>query len=1507
MADTGGKPGMNGGSPVSGKSIGNSPTSNGHKSKKSHTEREMAEKSVSSPTQTLNEKSVTRRRSMTAANPDGRVLAGYDFRGKDDTKLDLRALSIRSLKSDLVQLSSRLEFVYMPSNRLTSLDGIEVLKRVKVLDLSFNQLKHATLEPLSQCKSLQQFYVAGNQLTTMETLPKLPNLEFLSAGQNALTTLAMQSQPKLQVLVATKNRVGSWKKFPQLPALEHLRIEGNPLDSNPHIVSAALLLVGPTLQKFNDRAISDDERDEAGKYGGHTSMCLRLGWTISSPEEASASMNLFLAHSWGGHHFPPGNTLSCVSIDRPQEEEPCRCTFELCPKGGGSPGNLNYSYQWFTAPRLGSAFEAVPGATKNEYWPHTNDVGCQLKVECRLRIYGKEYGPMSLVTLPVVPGSGIPRMVGVEIVGDLSEGSTLRGVGRVAWCSGTPGKSELQWWRISEGKEPEEIPGAQGPEYKATIEDVGSMLKFVFVPVSGAGVAGESQAATTSKIGPAPPSVANVGITGTPVVNHLLVGRGDYFGGHEGGSIVEWLRKDPSNGSSVRLLRGFFVYRTVDEDIGSEILFKYTPVSVEGVVRAGISASSPRIVFALPPKVEDVVIEGDPVEGSTVRVRGSYTGGTEGASRVQWYRTSRKDFDLYKLELLQPEMASKELCVPREAADHYLVAKYTPVRSDGELGSSVHAVTTSKCRVLPPAISDVSLSGGCVEGAILTASYTYTGGFEGESRISWHRELDGQRESLQGIAGGFKYQLTKRDIGHYIYFECTPVRRDLEEGEAKSARSTIRILPGNPRINTLRVLGDPREDSELNVEVEYFGGDEGKSSLQWCLTRPDGTREEIEGATGLSYTVTARDLDCLISVSYLPERADGLKGGAAFSSFVGPVAPAAPRCVSLQLQGQWMEGGRLTYQAAYKGGRPGDCQQQWFRRDSQGGEALIGNSESLMLSGAEIGCSLRLEYTPVREDGEAGSPCSGQTGIIEAGLPEARELQLLGEVEEDVEIVPLSRYFGGQEGGSRWTWYRSREQPAAESSISDLITVADTRTYTPRVADIGCYMIVEWTPVRLDGKVGKPKRTASATPVSPGPPRVRNVVVKYLGNLRFAGEGEYRGGRERHSNTQWFRIPNRPPGHTDRVLLFPSPPQNGVDETRGGSMFYDAKEEDFGCRLIFEYTPRRMDGISGPTVASEPSQPVYPDLPAQHNVTIMGKPVEGEELTAAEIVGDESFDKFKKGVTFQWSRASRGEGPFAPLFGQSSCSYQIRLEDIGCHLKCTCVISDVFGRSAPPVEKTIGPVLPAKPKVTDVKVEGTGLHSSTFTVKALYSGGFEGPSKIQWFRVLPNDVGRVAVQGETGKVHEGSVDDVGCKMMVRYTPARSDGEVGDPVTATSEVVTVDAPVAKEVKAIVDSGASCFETQTFEHGIGQKRVVDVNRKRLKVVRPGSRTSFSSTEAKILYAPPFQIEVNKTDHKKLKFHGKDSEVELTVSSRHLRDVIVLAVRELARQSQLSAGRK
>lgn len=1435
------------------------------------------------------ERLVTRRRSMTTAGRDGRPIAGPDLRGQDDTRLDLRAQMIRSLNSELVYLTAKLEFVYLRDNKLSSLDGIEVLKKVKVLDVSFNELKGASLSPLSSCKALQQLYLAGNHLTTLEDLPKLPNLEFLSVAQNDIRSLSMASQPKLQVLAASKNKISTLKGFPLLPSLEHLRVEENPVLELPFVEAAAVILVGPTLSRFNDQDISDADIEIARQYPGHSAMCIQEGWQICAKDGAEESMLLFLRGLWKPL-IPQGYSLRKARIGHPQEEEPCQCEVELVPEWGKPGDSLRLKYQWLKSGKGALNFTPIEEATGQDYWPRYADVGYFLKVECIPLIPGQELPPLVMVTSPVLRGSGQPRIVGIKVTGETMEGAVLRGSADVAWCSGNPGKSLVGWWRCQEGHQPVPIKQSDGLlEYKLTLDDVGARIEFGYTPVTAEGNRGEGLRASTHVIRPAPPKIVDVEIVGDPVIGHMLTGSGNYYGGREGLSRVEWLREHPTSGKLTSVGSLSLAYIVQPEDVGSRLVFQYTPVSSEGLVGSTVLVYSAKILLAAP-RVSDLVIQGDLVEGGTLSVTAKYSGGEEGPSVIQWFKSRNPTVvNTADLDVLPTRGHSKELVVPLEAVGYHVVVKYTPVRSDGETGKALVAVTPGTAQMLPPMVMSMSMSGEMLEGGTLVAGYAYFGGYEGKSQYGWHRHKTAKDPgiAIKDAQQVLKYVPRLEDVGHIISFQCLPLRSDGALGESKAVMGNATVEAGPPRITSLRIVGEPTEGSVVRAVKEYRGGVEGNSTLQWHLTRPDGAKETINAASGGEYTVRSHDLDGLLSLSCLPVRADGVVGPVAVSPLVGPVTAASPRCVALSISGRMVEGERLEGIATYRGGEMGICVYKWYRRMQDGLSILKTDRPFVVLGADDVGCQMLLEYTPVRVDGIAGETSNTLSDSIEPGYPTAMELHLPERCEEDVPVDVSRRYSGGQEGEGKWGWYRSSSPVVNPEDLSLLRRVAYTRTYLPSLEDVGNFLVLEWIPERSDGKVGLPRVASSPQPVSPGWPVAKNVTVKKLSYTLFEGSAEYRGGREGKSICTWLR----------RLET------GELEEIEGANtLTYCPCDKDYGCRLVFGYLPKRSDGVVGTQVMSQPSEIVYPELPSRHAVNIEGTAAEGETIKAVDII-DEPWKEYKRDVSFQWSRAGVKNGEYEVLTLQRESQYIVTLEDVGCYLRCSCLISDIFDRKASQVECTTTKVAPGKPHVDDLSVDGRGFHTSLFTVKGTYGGGKEGKSEIQWFRMKGQE--SVLISGETARTYEACADDVDCILMVQYTPVREDGIKGEPATASTPVVAMEPDVATEVENIVKLGSAKFETQQpVAASALERRVVDVNRKRVKVVKPGSRTSFSSTEVKGSYDPPFRVDITRSEPFHLKIiMAKDHEVELGMNSRHQRDIVALAIRQLAKQYQES----
>ncbi|KAL1560501.1 187-kDa microtubule-associated protein air9 [Salvia divinorum] len=1451
-----------------------------------------------------------RKRVGTPESRDSRLimLPQVEVKASDDVRLDLRGHKIRTLSSGGLNLSPNLEFVYLRDNLLSTLDGVEVLKRVKVLDLSFNDFKGPGFEPLENCKALQQLYLAGNQITSLRSLPELPNLEFLSVAQNKLKSLSMASQPRLQVLAASKNKISTLKGFPHLPALEHLRVEENPILKMSHLEAAAILLVGPTLKKFNDRDLSREEISIAKRYPSHTALCIRGGWELCRPEQAIDSTFKFLIEQWKDQ-LPSGYLLKKAFVDQPFEEDACCCHFEFVrDTNEHSDVVLDLKYQWFIGGRTPSNFIAIPGACGEVYFPKKDDIGRILKVECTPIMGDTDYPTIFAISSPVSKGTGIPKVIKIDVSGELVEGNTIKGHVEVAWCGGSPGKGVASWLRRRWNSSPVVITGAEEEDYHLILDDVGSCLVFMYTPVTEEGAKGEPQYAITDYVKAAPPSVSNVQISGDVIEGCVIKGLGEYFGGKEGPSRFEWLREDKDTGERTLVVMGANEYSLLKEDIGRRLAFVYLPVNFEGQEGKPMSVVS-QIVKPAPPKVTNLKIIGELKEGSKVSVTGIVTGGTEASSRVQWFKTSSSTFEGENgIEALSTSKIAKAFRIPLGAVGKYIVAKFTPMTPDGETGEPVYVISEIAIETLPPSLNFLAITGDYSEGGVLTASYGYIGGHEGKSIYNWylHEVENDLGTSIPEVAGLLQYRVPKDAIGKFISFTCTPVRDDGIAGEPRTCTGQECVRPGTPRLLSLQITGTGVEGTTLSAEKKYWGGEEGESVYRWFRTRSDSTHDEIKGATSSSYMLSVEDIGFFISVSCEPIRNDGARGPIVLSEQVGPIVPGHPTCRSLEFQGSLIEGECLSFIASYSGGVKGDCLCEWFRVKNNGHKEKLHVGEFLDLTINEVGDSVELVYTPVRADGLKGSPKTLVSCAVSPGEPLGVELAI-SECFEGQEVVPTTKYFGGQEGVGKYIWFRTKDK-LNESSLTELADdsenvdiCAHALTYTPSLEDVGSYLALYWLPARSDGKYGVPLVTISESPVIPALPVVSNVHVKKLTSSTYVGEGEYFGGYEGTSLFSWYRESD-----SESMILIAG----------ANSRTYEVLDEDYNCRLLFGYTAVRSDSVIGELRLSEPSDIVLPELPRIEILALTGKAVEGQILTALEVIPkDENqqlvWAKYKKDVRYQWFFSSEdgNEKTFEPIPSQRSCSYKARFEDIGRCLKCECVVTDAFGRSSEPAYAETDSIIPGIPRIDKLEIEGRGFHTNLYAVKGTYSGGKEGKSRIQWLRSMVGSPDLISIPEETGRMYEANVDDVGYRLVAIYTPVRDDGVEGQPISASTDPIAVEPDVHKEVKQKLDLGAVKFEALCDKDrspkrvpGMGslERRILEVNRKRVKVVKPGSKTSFPTTEIRGTYAPPFHVDLFRNDQHRLRIVvDSENEVDLMVQTRHLRDVIVLVIRGLAQR--------
>ncbi|GFP95964.1 187-kda microtubule-associated protein air9 [Phtheirospermum japonicum] len=804
----------------------------------------------------------------------------------------------------------------------------------------------------------------------------------------------------------------------------------------------------------------------------------------------------------------------------------------------------------------------------------------------------------------------------------------------------------------------------------------------------------------------------------------------------------------------------------------------------------------------------------------------------------------------------------------------------------------------------------------------------YFGGKEGPSTFEWLREDKDNGECTLVLTGTNEYTLTKEDIGQRLVFVYVPVNFEGQEGKSMSAMSQI-VKQAPPKVTNVKIIGELKEGSKVTVTGIVTGGTEASSRVQWFKT----SSSIFEGENDIEALSTSK----IAKAFRIPLGAVGKYIVAKFTPMTPDALP--PSINFLSITGDYSEGGVLTASYGYIGGHEGKSIYNWYLHEveSDSGTLIPEVSGSLQyrIPKDAIGKFISFTCTPVRDDGIEGEPrtCTGQervrpddidffisvscepirsdwargpivlseqVGPIVPGPPTCRSLEFHGSLVEGSQLSFIASYRGGEKGDCLYEWFRVKDD-----GLKEKLHVGEFLDLT--LDEVGDCVELVYTPVRVDGLKGAPKTLVSC-PVAPGEPvGVELLIPDCCEGQEVVPTTRYFGGREGDGKYIWFRTENK---LDESALIELSNNCENVDIC-GQELTYTPSLEDVGSYLALYWLPTRSDA-----------------LPIVNNVRV-------EKLSSSTYNGEgEYFGGYEGESCFSWYRES-DDGTVALIGGANSKTYEVSDEDYNCRL--------LFGYTPVRSDSVIGElvlsepsdvVLPEVPRIEILALTGKAVERELLTAvevipnsenQHLVWGKYKKEVKYQWFfssesgmdksfEPFPSQRScsykvRFEDIGETGRMYEANVDDVGYRLVAIYTPIRDDGVEGQPVSASTDPIAVEPDVHKEVKQKLDLGSVKFEALCDKDrspkrvpGMGslERRILEVNRKRVKVVKPGSKTSFPTTEIRGSYSPPFHVELFRNDQHRLRIVvDSENEVDLMVQTRHLRDVIVLVIRGLAQR--------
>ena len=312
-----------------------------------------------------------------------------------------------------------------------------------------------------------------------------------------------------------------------------------------------------------------------------------------------------------------------------------------------------------------------------------------------------------------------------------------------------------------------------------------------------------------------------------------------------------------------------------------------------------------------------------------------------------------------------------------------------------------------------PTCTNLDIRGPAVEGEQLTAYTEYTGGEEGDSTFQWfrHNRAENTYEAIQGERSNV-YTPGLEDVFHNLAVEYRPVSKDGVQGDPSRCVLENFILPGPPTISNLSIAGVLQEGMAVMVDFDYKGGRPAAPVIQWFLRRENDASAQTTTNTNKSAAARAIHADpnageripfgrsnqktqalsvehvgYYIEVEVTPVREDGIRGSPIRVLSNTRVDPSEPQLKSLKIyvdgeqqqveDGQQQSvvevGSKLECVEEYSGGEQGESKIEWQRGDAANGDfETISRERVYFVSNDDANCTLRLQFTPVRDDGVAG-------------------------------------------------------------------------------------------------------------------------------------------------------------------------------------------------------------------------------------------------------------------------------------------------------------------------------------------------------------------------------------------------------------------------------------------------------------------------------------------------------------------------------------------------------
>ncbi|KAL0205604.1 hypothetical protein P9112_000911 [Eukaryota sp. TZLM1-RC] len=662
---------------------------------------------------------------------------------------------------------------------------------------------------------------------------------------------------------------------------------------------------------------------------------------------------------------------------------------EVC-QGSDLVGNVFYSggvegksrYRWL---RILNDYSEVVAENSLIYSPVNDDVGYYLRLEVvPVRADGLVGLPFCRDTSEVVV-AGKPVYFDVGIDGEAVEGTELKMKGH--YFGGQEGSSLIEWILInSNGKE--SVGAKNQRSFIITEDNVNMYICLRVIPIRVDGTEGD--AVVTDPLGPikaVKPVISDLEVNGSPVVDEFLTVTFDYSGSGTPLFIVDWYRKKQLDQTLKKISRQTSLdqsdcnalgYTIKEEDIGCFIHVEVSVLRREDDVTSELMVSDFGPVISDCPVISEIELPEaihslEPIEPQYV-----YNGPEEGQSIFSW--SISRDSQQWT------EVCNQKTFKPSENhVDHFVKCSIIPVSQSKVSGNQVTATSSQPISWGRPLIKNATLIYDDFNHQLCVLADYH--GPSGTINYEWKR-------GTLCIHSGKAYSMHKDDIGHNLVVLLTAVADNGITGDSVKLSTGIlsksivggyciprdlnrsRVYDQSLLIDSMELIGGFAEGNEVCAKISRSS-----SSIlyncQWFLIDHEGKPNKLADCQSESIIPTLSHVGFRLQLQVAVDNQT-------FYLTTPQIQAGHPTCTELSLHGGEYNSKPLTIQAGYKGGHSGEPRINYYRV-KEGQSILIegvSNQSRYVPSADDVGCSIKVEYFPVRNDGLVGDPATRVTEIV---------------------------------------------------------------------------------------------------------------------------------------------------------------------------------------------------------------------------------------------------------------------------------------------------------------------------------------------------------------------------------------------------------------------------------------------------------------------------------------------------------------------------------------------